>query len=155
MSYDWEKIFKEKTDKELYRIFIGKEKLNKEAKIFAEKELKTRNFNFKNIEKHKKKWELENLIEEEKTSNTYSFFSSNENYFLMMGVFGLFFMLMNVLDFFFNFMNYRTNETGIEDRFSFIFIGSVFTIIGFIGYKNKKRRKKYRKEKIKDLIREI
>ena len=155
MNYNWEKIFKEKSDKELYEIFIGKQKLNEDAKFFAEKELKLRNFDFTNLNKQKKKFELEGLIEEEKTSKTFSFFSSNEKYFLIMGIFGIFFLLLNILDFFFDFIGKSNTDTTLIDKYFFILIGLVFSIVGLIGYKNKKKRKKYRTRKIRELIKEL
>jgi len=56
MGYNWEKIFKEKDEKELLRIYAGKSLLDYEAGIYAGLELKKRNFDFKKIEKiHKEK----------------------------------------------------------------------------------------------------
>ena len=46
MDYNWEEIFRKKNDKELYKIYIGEQKLNLEAKEYAKRELEKRNFNF-------------------------------------------------------------------------------------------------------------
>jgi len=155
MNYNWEKIFKEKSDKELYEIFIGKQKLNEDARIFAEQELKLRNFDFVNLNKQKKKFELEKLIEEEKASKTFSFFSTNEKKFLIMGIFGIFFLLLNILDFFFDFIEKSNTDTTLINKYFFILIGLVFSIVGLIGYRRKKKRRKYRERKIRELIKEL
>ena len=65
MNYDWEKIFENKTNKELYDIVIGKKVLSKEAVKFAKAELEKRNFDFENMEANRAAWEISGLIEEE------------------------------------------------------------------------------------------
>ena len=65
MGYDWEKIFENKTNKELYDIVIGKVVLSKDAIHIAKQELERRNFDFDNMEANKAAWEISNLIEEE------------------------------------------------------------------------------------------
>lgn len=39
MGYNWEKIFKNKSDKELHKIYLGRTTLTGEATSFAGKEL--------------------------------------------------------------------------------------------------------------------
>ena len=64
-GYNWEVIFKNKTEKELIEIYSGKSQLNFEAEIFAGLELKNRDYDFQKIEDiHKRK------IEELKYMNT-------------------------------------------------------------------------------------
>ena len=65
MSYDWKKIFKNKTDKELYDIVTGKQVLSNESVEYAKAELKKRGFNFNDIEIHKAGWNLSDLLIEE------------------------------------------------------------------------------------------
>ncbi|PJB58757.1 MAG: hypothetical protein CO098_06945 [Bacteroidetes bacterium CG_4_9_14_3_um_filter_41_19] len=65
MDYDWEKIFEDKTNKELYDIVIGKTFTPKEATIIARQELESRNFDFDNMEANKAAWQISSLIEEE------------------------------------------------------------------------------------------
>ena len=56
MGYNWEKIFKEKDEKELLNIYSGNSHLDFEAQIFAGIELKNRNYDFDRIESiHKQK----------------------------------------------------------------------------------------------------
>ena len=57
-GYNWEAIFKNKTEKELIEIYSGKSQLNFEAEIFAGLELKNRDYDFQKIEDiHKRKIE--------------------------------------------------------------------------------------------------
>jgi hypothetical protein len=57
-GYDWQTIFKSKSEKELIEIYGGNSQLNFGAEIFAGLELKNRNYDFKKIiEVHKKKTE--------------------------------------------------------------------------------------------------
>lgn len=57
-GYNWEAIFKNKTEKELIEIYSGNSQLNFEAEIFAGLELKNRNYDFRKIEDiHKRKIE--------------------------------------------------------------------------------------------------
>jgi hypothetical protein len=64
MTYDWQTIFKSKTTKELYDIYMGTPYLPNETKEFAEQELHRRNFNFETISTHKTAWELSSLEED-------------------------------------------------------------------------------------------
>jgi hypothetical protein len=65
MDYDWEKIFENKTNKELYDIVVGKVVLSNDAILYARKELERRNFDFDNMELNNAAWKLSNLIEKE------------------------------------------------------------------------------------------
>ena len=57
-GYDWQTIFKSKSEKELIEIYSGNSQLNFEAEIFAGLELKNRDYDFKKIEQiHKRKTE--------------------------------------------------------------------------------------------------
>jgi len=64
MSYDWEEIFKKKTDKELFEIVIGKVSLSYEAEGIAIAELRKRGVDVGNIELQNKIWKLSNLVSE-------------------------------------------------------------------------------------------
>lgn len=65
MSYDWEKIFKEKTTKELLEIYTGHSFLPKSVIPFAKKELKKRNFEFEDTDTEWEVWNLTSMIREE------------------------------------------------------------------------------------------
>ncbi len=49
MDYNWKEIFKEKSNNELFKIFLGDSYLPEETKKFAKKELLNRNFDFNNM----------------------------------------------------------------------------------------------------------
>lgn len=158
MSYDWEKIYKDKSDKELYEIFLGRMHLGQESKEYAKKELKSRNFDFDNIDTYKKKWMLEKLIEEERNeSGACSFFrwTHNSKHSLMMVVVSAFIVLLMTLDYFFDFITKSNGNRNKFEQIGFIFFFLAFFIIGLISYFRKKKYENQRKEKIKNLINEI
>ena len=158
MSYNWEKIFKNKTDKELYEIFLESKQLGAEAKEFAEVELKSRNFNFDNIDSHKKKWTLEKLIEEERNeSGACSLFrwTSNSKHSLMMAIGGAFLGLLMTFDYFFDFMTKANGSKNQYEQIGFIIFFFVFSVFGLISYLRKRKNESQRKEKIKELISEM
>lgn len=64
MTYDWEKIFKSKTNKELFDIVSGKVSLSFDAVDFAIAELKRRGVDTNDIEFNNKIWRLTDLISE-------------------------------------------------------------------------------------------
>lgn len=157
MGYNWEEIFKNKTDKELYDIFIGKHVLNKEAQEFAEKELIARKFNFNNIEKAQKKWKLETLIEEERNERGFNYFAlaTNAKFFLIMTIFGGVMTLLLILDYFFNFMEKSDgNEDPIQQVLSIGFF-ILYFIFSLTFYRMKRKQENRRTTKIKQLIKEI
>ena len=156
MGYDWKKICRTKTDKELYLIYLGQKNLCEDAQISAEEELKSRSFDFDNVGKHQKKWELERLIEEERDAKSlFSFGIQRSRHFLISGIMGALMSLLIILDYFFNFMN---NEGPVLKE-SEIYIFSLLTLgmsaVGFIGYHNKRKREKYRKSKMRELIEQL
>ena len=89
MNYDWEKIFKKKTNKELYEIVTGKVVLSKEAVDFAKLELENRDFDFSKIDTYQDVWKIGNLISDEEFSryNDRSIFFSFKLYvFIIAGI---------------------------------------------------------------------
>ncbi len=67
--YNWKQIFKGKSDKELYEIFIGYITFPNDVVQLAKDELDNRNFDFKNIDIIKKGWQLSRLLEEQNFRN--------------------------------------------------------------------------------------
>lgn len=63
MKTDWEEIYKSKTNRELYKIFLNG---TYSEKTLSRKILTERNFDFDNISRYSSEWELERLINEEK-----------------------------------------------------------------------------------------
>jgi hypothetical protein len=70
MKENWEDYFKQKSDRDLYNIISESEDASFDTKNEAKKELERREFDFKNIERIKLSWELEDLINEIKYENT-------------------------------------------------------------------------------------
>lgn len=64
MTYDWERIFEEKSDKELYEIYCGNSLLPETTVSYAKNELEKRNFDFNKMELHNEVWKLSSLEEE-------------------------------------------------------------------------------------------
>lgn len=150
MNYDWEKIFKSKSDKELFKIFTGQSLLNSEAKKIAEIELKNRGFDFENIEKYRKKWKLKSLIDEEQYERKQAkLFLQNPltDLHLFMAIFGLIIIVSSII-------SYLKNNVSSDFLLS-ILVGITMIIVGFFGYKRKKKREKYRKTKIEQLRDEL
>lgn len=151
MKYNWPEIFKNKSDKELYNIWLGKSLMGSEVIEFARIELERRNFNFKNLDKHLLKWELENLIEEEKsyTSPVFRLIRSRE--YIVMGFIGLLttiIALVSLISYYF-FHKPIGDLTGTSLA---LVTGTAFTIIGFFNYKRKRKREQFREKRIKELI---
>lgn len=71
MSYNWEKIIKNKTDTELYSITMGKTFMSEYTVKLAKSELTNRGINDGNIEKHKLKWKIEKDINDEFSINEF------------------------------------------------------------------------------------
>jgi membrane protein insertase Oxa1/YidC/SpoIIIJ len=65
MSYNWEEIFKDKSNQELYEIYSGESNLPDLTIPFAKNELENRNFDFENMEANRDAWKLSNLIQED------------------------------------------------------------------------------------------
>ena len=139
MSYNWTETFKNKTEKELFYIYSGQSLLDKEAREFAELELKRRNFNFKDIDKYKAKWKLERQLQEKKDNNFGFGLIPRTFHLFFMGIIGAFMTIVFVLDLFFKFIVSTTGELTYFERIIFITVGLGITIFGFMGYRQKKK----------------
>lgn len=155
MSYNWEKIFKSKSDKELYKIITGKTLLGGDAKHFAQKELNIRGFDLNNIEKHKKKWELESLIKEHDTKNNSFFFQRNSFQFLITGIIAIITLIVLTLDFFLGFSDFSAQqEQKLFYAFTVLFLLGM-AIISLWQYKVISKKEIKQKSRIKELINEL
>jgi hypothetical protein len=102
MSYDWEKIFENKTNKELYDIYSGNSMLPIETIEYARNELERRNFDFNDINNNRSAWELsELLIEVEQAQqvlkeNRVNIIPYKSLYFLIPGILVVYFVLLIV-----------------------------------------------------------
>ena len=150
MSYDWQEVFKNKTSKELYKIYLGDTLLPSETKEFARNELERRNFNFDNIEAHKTAWKLSNLIEEDNYLN--SEMSGQGRVLFVSFKLYLFFLLL-----FFLFMYFMTGFQQ-KDTFEQLMTGliasgviGVLVLINNYFYKRIQVQKEKRKNRIKEI----
>ena len=156
MGYNWEKIFKSKTDKELYDVFIGKSFLNDQAQKFAEKELKLIGFEFDKINKYKKKWELESLYEDERLEKNPFFGNSiSLHHYFAAGIIGAILIVVFTLDIFLHFIDSPDQSDAAYQKVLRMTVGFAMTLFGFLGYYNKKRKQDKRKERVKSLINEL
>jgi len=155
MDYNWGEIFKNKTNKELYKIYLGDTLLPLETKVFAFNELKKRKFDFDNLSKEKKKFELERLIEEQNPDKSFFFRSSNSTEFLMMGICGACFALIAIILFFVNIFGKISIKQENSDILLFFLAGCTFSIIGFKVWKIRKEKEINRENRIKELINEL
>lgn len=155
MEYNWAEIFKNKTDRELYNIYLGRTSLNSEQKDFARIELEKRNFDFTNLDRQRKKWELENLIEEEKSYSKLLFRSYRSSEYLIMGIVGL---VIAIISLFFIIDQYFVDHIPIADitnLFLLFIVSFILTVNGFLQYKLKSSKEKSREERLKELINEL
>jgi len=148
MNYDWEKIFKNKSNRELYDIFIGKKILSKKAVEIAKSELERRKFDFSKVKDYHDVWELGSIISEEEFSefNDRTTYVSLRNYlFVVIGITLISFLL-----------NKYTN-TKISTEFILILIGySTFAVLlENYTYRRKKRARNNRINRIKELKRNL
>lgn len=151
MEYNWTEIFKNKSSRELYNIYLGKSALGSEQREYARVELENRNFDFENPDKQRSKWELENLIEEEKSYNNIFFRSHRSWEYLIMGVAGLVFTLIPLIIILRYYISAKQTQD-LEGAFFALIIGVAFTVTGFLNYRKKKAREIFRKNRLRELI---
>jgi len=136
MSYNWEKIFKDKTNLELYNIYKGKTHLSGDAIEFAKKELECRNLDVNN---------LVTFIESVKGTNYEENLESYKNSVKSAGTgaqIGLVFFLVLFFSYFLN-MYLGILEIFEPDTFIFlIFIVLLFTGIEFTIYNTQTKKLK-------------
>ena len=147
MSYDWEKIFENKTNKELYDIVIGRKVLSKEAVKYAKTELENRNFDFNNIEANKAAWEISSLIEEEdyarlEITGRRAEHISTKILILIIAVITIIYLILTKSSDF---------DFPLDMALFFIAISTLFILLNNFQAKKQKQAQKKRFEKIKEL----
>jgi hypothetical protein len=155
MEYNWKEIFKNKTDRELYDIYLGRTSLNSEQREFAGIELENRNFNFENLDRQRKKWELEHLIEEEKSYSMALFSRTRSWEYLILGFGGLVIAVTTLFLIIANYLAEYKPITALTATFFAFVVGSILTVIGFLQYKSKRSKEKFREKRLKELIKEL
>ena len=104
MSYDWEKIFENKTNKELYEIYSGNSFLPNETVEYARQELERRNFDFNDMEGNKSAWKLSELLREYERAqqvlneNKIRIIPYKSLYFLIPGIIVVYIVLLKFLN---------------------------------------------------------
>ena len=147
MSYDWEKIFENKTNKELYDIVIGRKVLSKEAVKYAKNELESRNFDFDNMESNKAAWEISSLIEEEDyarleiTGRRAEHISVKILFLIITGIAIIYLIVTKFSDF----------DFPLEMALFIIAILTLFILLNNFQAKKQKQTQKKRFEKIREL----
>lgn len=145
MPYNWEEILQKKTNKELYKIVIGKTVLSNEAIHFAKAELVRRNFDFENMELNKAAWSLSSLEEED---NYIQRFGRDQSYMSMQ------FYLLTTAGFvilYLGFIYFYKIEFSIRLLLLFIGIYTSLILSQNFAYKKEQKAKENRRLKIKKL----
>lgn len=150
-DYNWNEIIKNKSDKELFKLSLGNSYVPTIAVDLAKVELIRRGINDQTIEKHKKKWELEDLIEEERLSLPHPqlFLKSSWIIPLIMSVITF---IMGLLDLF-ELINIKSNldfPTSIG-LFLFSLFGIIMTVVAY----KKDQHRRQNERKIKDIINQL
>ncbi len=151
MGYDWENIFENKTNKELYDIVSGKIVLTKEAKDYAKQELIKRKFDFNNMEGNKAAWEISEIIEEEEIANSEIFlrkasFISLRTYFIIISGIVLSYYLIN---------KFAINPMPFNAFMFFIALATFFVWLNNFIYKKQQQAHIDRIEKFNNLKRKL
>jgi Flp pilus assembly protein TadB len=144
MNYNWEKIFENKTDKELYEIYSGNSVLPNETAEYARQELEKRKFDFGEIEANKSAWQLSELFLEAESAqklikqNQARIIPYKSLYFLVPGIIVLYVI-------FFKFLNIN-----LTIFFPTIMIGLTLWYVSFTNrvYAKQKEEQNKRLEKI-------
>jgi len=147
MGYDWEKIFENKTNKELYEIATGKRILSKDAVKFAKQELESRNFDFENMDANKAAWEISSIIEEEDyarleiTGRRAKYIPLNILLLIVSGIIIVYFAINNLTEY----------EFPIDMAIIFSGIATLFILLNNFQAKKQNQKQKKRFERIKKL----
>jgi len=151
MDYDWQQIFKSKTNKELYDIVKGKVVLSESAVKFAKLELEKRNFDFNNMEANKKGWKLSNLIEEEHNAQL----EINGRRFIYIPL-KVYLLIISAFVLIYFYLNHFT-ETKFDDGLLITYIITITILVMFNNFIHLKQVKahKERMKKIQEIKSEL
>ncbi len=149
MSYDWEKIYRETSSQELYRIYKGQTTKTGEAILFAKKELDRRGFDFNNMEMNIKNWQLINALEDEKLEEI-SRIEMNNSYVSFKG-FILLLLGTTTLVYGVNWFDNQPLESFIESLPFVVILTIVYVLINNMIYNYYQKKYKKRQQKIAEL----
>jgi len=151
MTYNWHNIYKSKTNKELYDIYIGKISLSKEAQEIAKQELERRGFDFEDMEVNCKAWKVLSLNEERKTFNRNIL---NQNFFFISLKHYLTFVISS-LTVFLALNYYQEFEGSYSELLTFLILSGVMVLLNNLMFRIQEIKRKKRNREILDLTKEI
>ena len=151
MTYNWQNIYKSKTNKELYEIYIGKISLSIEAQEIAKQELERRGFDFENMAVNYKAWKVLSLNEERKVFNL-NFLNQNKFYISLK--YYLIFIVISLIVFFI--LKYYLKIGGSYNVFlAFMIYSGVMVLLNNLMFRIQETKRKKRNREILDLSKEI
>jgi uncharacterized membrane protein len=151
MNYNWPEILKNKPEKEVYDIFMGKTHHGNDIKELARLELERRNFNFNDLSKHKEKWELEKLILEERLSYFGILNYGRSWNYLIIAIGGIVLSIVSIIKIITGALK-KAMDISTDFYIVMLFFGVFNVLIGYILYKKVKKREKSRNSRIKEII---
>ena len=153
MSYNWEEIFKNKTNKELYEIYKGHSHLPEGVQQFAEKELQNRNFDFQDLEMQKAAWRLTDLMEQENYEN--NGLTGRQLYFISYKYYILIQIAVILFIVFFTDFNSLVLGQQISRLAIFISISSLLILINNFFYRRNQIKQEKRRNEIEELANKL
>jgi len=151
MTYNWQNIYKSKTNKELYEIYIGKISLSKEAQEIAKEELERRDFDFENMAVNYKAWKVLSLNEDRKLFNLDIL---NQNIFFISLKHYLIFVISS-LTVFLALKYYQEFEGSYNELLTFLILSGIMVLLNNLMFRIQETKRKKRNREIIDLTKEI
>ena len=151
MTYNWQNIYKSKTNKELYEIYIGKISLSKEAQEIAKEELERRDFDFENMAVNYKAWKVLSLNEDRKLFNLDIL---NQNIFFISLKHYLIFVISS-LTVFLALKYYQEFEGSYNELLTFLILSGIMVLLNNLMFRIQETKRKKRNREILDLTKEI
>ena len=151
MTYNWQNIYKSKTNKELYDIYIGKISLSKEAQEIAKQELERRDFDFENMAVNYKAWKVLSLNEDRKLFNLDIL---NQNIFFISLKHYLIFVISS-LTVFLALKYYQEFEGSYNELLTFLILSGIMVLLNNLMFRIQETKRKKRNREIIDLTKEI
>lgn len=149
MEYNWQEIFENKSNEELYKIYIGESFLPNEAQQFAKFELESRNFDFNNIENHQAAWKLERLRLEDKLDEVDMNSHNHKLHIISSKVYLISLLIFTILLILFNYFN-NYNQLALILELPIAY--AILTLSRYINNHSFKQRLNKRKRRIEKII---
>jgi len=153
MTYNWEEIFKSKSDKELLQIYQGKTMINGDAIEFAKHELLNRGVDFENLDNYYKRKKIESMLaDKDNTRRVWLLEVSKKTQRLVIGILGILFALSGFVDLIFKHIEYSNIADRLKDDGIMIIGGLGLSIFGFLSYRKNKRAEIERKALVDEIL---